>query len=469
MWSSSRSRRASALVIVIWTVAIAATIVAGLQILTYRQAVLGSEALARVQARWAARAGLETMIAIMEWHTENSDPEDALAMINELDDSATGELETGTYDIRHFLDGVEYIGPLDEHSKANINLLSSAELMNIPDMTPDVAGAITDWRDADENASMIGAEKTYYANRGLGYEPRNGNLRSFAELELIAGVWPEYTRSEDWNLNGRLDSNEDDGEQTWPDDKSDGVLDGGWSSILTAFSKSSPNAPSGFAKINLKTASPDEVVERTGVSAQQAASLIQYSQTPNARIENLLTAPLSTLAVGGASGQSPATGGSALGGASSGRTNRSSGARSTGGTGVAQAGPGDLDAKSLGRVLNECTMTVFTRPGPGKININTASGRVLREVFAMNPKLVDTLLSRRDARPTGLTSVADILEIPGMSRDVLAPLAKHLDVQSFVFTVSSVGRSKMSGAECEILATVDRSTLPAQIMNYREP
>jgi hypothetical protein len=56
-----------------------------------------------------------------------------------------------------------------------------------------------------------------------------------------------------------------------------------------------------------------------------------------------------------------------------------------------------------------------------------------------------------------------------MTREVLAPLAKHLDVQSFVFTVSSVGRSKLGGTEFEILATVDRSTLPAQILCYREP
>ncbi len=463
MRGTRTSRRASALVIVIWTVAIAATIVAGLQIATYRQAVLGNEALARVQARWAARAGIETMIAIMEWHTGNPDPDDALAMINELDDNAIGDLETGSYDIRHFLDDVEYVGPMDEHAKANINLLSSNDLLNIPDMTPDVAGAITDWRDADEEQSMIGAEKSYYANRGLGYEPRNGNLRSFAELELVAGVWPEYIRGEDWNLNGRLDSNEDDGEQSWPEDKADGILDAGWSSILTSFSRTSPNGASGEPRLNLKVATAEDVTERTGISAPQAAALLQYAQTPNARLESLLTTPLSLLG----SGNTPAQpqGGTTGGG----RTNRSSGGRSTGGTGVAQAGPGDLDANALGRVLNECSLQEFTRPLPGKININTVSGRVLRDVFDMNPKLVDTLLSRRDARPTGLTSVADILEIPGMTREVLAPLAKHLDVQSFVFTVSSVGRSSTGGTECEILATVDRSTLPAQILSYREP
>ena len=72
----------------IWAVAIAAAIVAGLQILSFRQAVLGSDAVARVQARWAARAGVETMIAIMEYHTENPDPEDALALILDLEDKS---------------------------------------------------------------------------------------------------------------------------------------------------------------------------------------------------------------------------------------------------------------------------------------------------------------------------------------------------------------------------------------------
>mgnify|MGYP007004043600 CR=1 FL=1 len=45
-------------------VAIAAVLVAATQIVTFRQAVVGRETLARVQARWAARAGVEQMIAI---------------------------------------------------------------------------------------------------------------------------------------------------------------------------------------------------------------------------------------------------------------------------------------------------------------------------------------------------------------------------------------------------------------------
>ncbi|MDA0214777.1 MAG: type II secretion system protein GspK [Planctomycetota bacterium] len=469
-------RRGSVLVIVIWAVAIAAAIVGGLQILSFRQASLGNDAIARVQARWAARAGVETMIAIMEYHTENPDPDDALALILDLEDHSFGKLETGTYDIRHFLDGFEIAGPLDEHSKANINLLSSAELMNIEDMTPDVVGAIIDWRDGNEDAGMLGAEKTFYQNRGKSFEPRNANFRNFAEIELVAGVWPDLTREEDWNLNGRIDPNEDDGEQTWPEDNPDGILNAGWSDVLTASSRTSPRAASGEDRLNLAIATSEEVVERLGVTATQASALLAYAKTPNARLEQLLVLPLSTLSQGGASNASGSprfSGGagskSSDDSAAQGRTGRSSGGRTATTGGVTQAGPANLDVATIGRVMNECTLKEFIRPEPGKMNVNTVSGRVLKEVFDMNPKLVDSLLSRRDAKVTGLTSLAAVLDIPGMTPQILSSLASKLDVQSFVFTITSRGRSVTVGGESEIMVTVDRSTLPAQILMYREP
>ena len=48
--------------------------------------------------------------------------------------------------------------------------------------------------------------------RGL---QRNGFYRSVAELELVAGIWGDFVRGEDRNLNGRMDPNENDGELFW--------------------------------------------------------------------------------------------------------------------------------------------------------------------------------------------------------------------------------------------------------------
>jgi len=38
-----------------------------------------------------------------------------------------------------------------------------------------------------------------------------------------------------------------------------------------------------------------------------------------------------------------------------------------------------------------------------------------------------------------------------------------------VYTISSRGRAESTGLEVEILATVDRSSLPLRILEYREP
>ncbi|MBU3728496.1 MAG: hypothetical protein FGM37_04515 [Phycisphaerales bacterium] len=453
-----RSRRGSVLAIVIWSIAICAAVAATVQVLATRQSVMGMESLARVQARWAARAGVETMIAIMEYHTENPDATDALALIKDLENNSAGELETGTYDIRHYLDGVEWAGPLDEHSKMNINLVPKALLINMREMTPDVADAIADWRDADEDAGLLGAEGEFYRNRGIGYMPRNANLRSFGEMELIAGVWPEYARGEDWNLNGRLDPNENDGDLSWPEDDGDGKLNQGWSGILTAASRTAPQGPSGLPKIALRSATPEEVAERCAISAAQASSLITYANQQNARLELLLTRPLATLAQGrGGQQQNQQPG----------RTGRSSGGQ----TRLNQGASADasLSMPQIGTILNECMIDEFTRPAPGRMNINTVSSEVLTEVFDLNPKLAESIVSRRDARPEGITNMSELLEIPGMTPQILEPIARYLDVQSWVFTITARGQAKSLGTEAEMIVTVNRSTLPATIQEYREP
>lgn len=464
---SKQKRRGAVLVIVIWAVAIAAALAAGLQVVSFRQSSMGNQVIARLQARWAARAGVETMIAIMEYHTENPDAEDALALINELQDNSYGELETGIWDIRHTLARVDIAGPLDEHSKANINLLGQMQLMNIRGVGMDTAQAIVDWRDSNTEPGMLGAEASFYRGRGKTYGPRNKDFRSSAEVELVAGVMPESFRGEDWNLNGRLDANEDDGEVTWPEDNQDGVLDAGWSDLLTAASRTSPLALSGQPRLNLKAQETDTAVlmERVPMSEPQATALLAYARSPNARLEQLMVAPLSTLSGGQGQQGAPA----AQGGTGAGRTGRSSGGAGRRGGSVQQQSPNNLDPVTVGNVLNECTLEEFTQPTAGKMNVNTISEEVLRDVFDLNPRLASAIIQRRDAKSVGLTSLAAIMDIPGMTPEVLSPLSRVLDVQSFVFTISCKGRSFMGGAEHEMVVTVDRSTLPAQILMYREP
>ena len=529
--SQRAAHRGSVVVVVVWAVAVAAVLVSATQIVTFRQAVVGRETLARVQARWAARAGMEQMVAIMEFHLQNADPDDPMAVVRDMEEHATGTTATGSWDIRHFLDGLEWAGPLDEGAKLNINVATSVQLTNIPNMTPDVVDAIVDWRDADDNVQGLGAESDYYSNRSLGYKPRNGNFRSFAELELVAGAWPLYVRGEDWNLNGRLDPNENDGNKSFPNDKPDGKLDGGWSKFLTATSVQSPMSLSGEDKLPLKGADPESLTKRLGIDAEQAKALTAYGNQPNAKPEALIATPLSQLSAGGTGGSSGTTGGasgstggktggsttgggstsggrgtggggggggggssggmavstgggaqSVSGGAAGGRgstsaggsssagggsSGRSSSGRSSGGASGASA-VADLTNAQLRAVLRETTADDFTKPVPGRMNINTVPDSVLKEVLEIDPRLADAIIARRRAKPEGITSLADLSDMSGINPTVLTQLATQFDVTSSVYTVTSRGRAASTGAEVEIEAVVDKSQLPAKIISYRE-
>lgn len=80
---------------------------------------------------------------------------------------------------------------MDEHSKLNVNLLTQAELMLLPDMTEDVADSILDWIDSDDDTRPLGGDRLLPDAAGCVTVPRNAYVRSIAELELISGVTPE--------------------------------------------------------------------------------------------------------------------------------------------------------------------------------------------------------------------------------------------------------------------------------------
>ena len=460
-----QSRKGVVTILVIWAIAIASIVVAATQVLAFREATIGRESISRVQARWAARAGVETMIAIMEWHKANPDPDDALALARDLESNALGSVETGTWDIRHFIDGQEWAGPLDENSKLNINVATRMQLLELPNITQDVVDSIIDWRDADDQPLQLGAEADYYRNRGQGYEPRNGNFRSIAELELVAGAWSQYVRGEDWNLNGRLEPNENDGKRTMPDDNANQKLDAGWSQYLTASTRPITVSATGEPRLDLRKATTQEIISRTGVDSIQAATLVSYAKSSRANMSQILGTPLSQILT--SSTPSNATG------AGANRTGRSSAGRAPA-TATPKAAANaikNLDPKQLRQVLNECSLvnTQTSQANAGKVNLNTASRGLLRDILQLDTRFADSILSRRISKPEGIVSLADIVDLPGATQEQLLILGQVADVTSSVYMISSRGRADTSGAETEIVVLVDCSESPVRILEYREP
>lgn len=124
-------------------------------------------------------------------------------------------------------------------------------ISRIPGMTEDIANAIMDWIDSDEERRVGGAESADYQGLAIPYSARNAPMESIEELLQIQGITPALFYGEDANRNGMLDPNEDDGNESLPNDNADGILDVGFREFFTVSSKERNSTSAGEKKINM--------------------------------------------------------------------------------------------------------------------------------------------------------------------------------------------------------------------------
>jgi type II secretory pathway component PulK len=432
-------RRGFATFLVLWVLAVGTVAVAAVQASAFRQAAAGREALARVRASWAARAGVEAMIARLAWDTENPDPNNAFRELDDMAAAAAGDLDGARYLVAHSVRGRPglYLGCADAHAKLNVSAMDAQGLMRLEYMTEDVAAAILGWtRSEDLTSATANAEASYYAGLPHPYEPRHAPLRSIAELELVYNARPEFVRGEDWNLNGVIDPNEDDGEASWPPDDANGKLDAEWSGVLTAASRDGGFGVSGKPRIVLRGAKPGELTGRLRLSERQAKVVATYASYPRSAMGDFVKTDLKSL-------QSE-TSNKAI---------------------DSKADP--LTREQLSLLLNETTMDDTGEPRPGRLNINTCPAEVLDYVPGLSPAAADAIIAERAARHNGFTSVAQLLDVQGLKRAQVATLVDVVDVRSNVYVAACRGRDEATGIEVEMIATLDRTRLPVVITELR--
>jgi DNA uptake protein ComE-like DNA-binding protein len=448
-----KRRGGFATLLVLWVVAIAAVTLTVLNRASYSQAAAGRDALARVRSYWAARAGVEATIARLEYGTQNPDTTDAFSILDDMAEVAEGNLQGTIYRVGFTENGKFVPGPMDAHARININRMSREALMTLrininrmsrealmtlPYITEDTADAIIDWIDPDDDTSPLGAEVGYYLGQTYPYEPRNGFIRSLQELELIAGVYPEYVREEDLNLNGLLDPEENDGRTSLPRDNADGKLDAGWSAIITTLSTDDVLTPSGQERLDLTTASEGDLATRAKLDRDQAKTIIDYvAGVSTAAITDFIGNNLQNL------------------------VRRIPGVTQD----QIRAAGANLSEEQLGLLLDECSIgpAEETAGLPGRLNINTCPAEVLEYLPEISATLADSIILERSSRPQGLQSLVELLQVPGMSRRTLSSMYPLLTTRSNVYVVTSRGRDIRTGIETEIVATVDRSTVPVVI------
>jgi len=412
-----RKNKGLVIIAVLWTVVVLMVMTA---ILSRKSRLDMKVCLARmetVRCKWACRAGIEKAIAVLnEDETENDSLLDLWS--DNAEDFNDVMLDQCRFTVR----------VIDELSKLNINTATKEQLLGLPDMVEEIADAIIDWRDSDDMPSGLGVESGYYEGLTYGYRARNGPFRTLRELLLVKDVSEELFYGEDTNLNGHLDYNERDGQESPPADDGDNVLDVGWAAYLTCY-------PSG--------SSASSAGETSGEQTQSSGTQQQTSGT-----------------------EQQSSGGQAQTSGNQGRT--SGNTQQTSGNTQQTSGNTQQTSGNTGQ-------TSVTSQTSSKVNINTVSDIVLAALLGGGDEAERTaqaILSYRNTLAEGIEDVSELTEQGILSSDIFSQIEDYITTSSDIFTIrcfATADRNGVSGTTLHTEAVVDRSSTPCRILfSYQE-
>jgi type II secretory pathway component PulK len=288
---------------------------------------------------------------------------------------------------------------VDECSKLSLNSATATMLEALPleNMTSDFASAIVAWRTRQSQSNSSAASSTYSMldpprlNKGAPFE-------STMELRLVYGATLDLLFGEDTNLNGALDPNEDDGDQSPPHDNQDGMLQPGMLEYVTVFSSQPTTTHAGGQRVNI-------------------SNLLPNSQNYT-RLRTLLRSK----------------------GISAARANRI--------LGYVSARPATYNSVAAFLLASRMTEQEFAlvhtslmgASSTGLVNVNTASETVLACIPGIGPNNAPNLVSYRLSNPTSLTSFFWITRV--LSAAAVRRAGPYITDQSYQFSadIAAVGR-----------------------------
>ena len=405
--STKGNNKGLVLVTVLWVIVVLMVIVSVLSRQSRLDTKVCAARLEGVRCKWASRAGIEKAIGILNEDTRESDCLTDLWSDNE-EDLNDVYLQNCWFTVK----------AVDEASKLNINTVTKGQLLELPEMLEEIADAIIDWRDENDTPSTGGVESGYYESLPFGYMARNGPLRTIRELLLVKDVTEELFFGEDTNLNGLLDYNEQDGEESLPYDDGDSELDKGWIAYLTCYSYDNNKDAEGNKKININEGNANQLSRSLGISNDQAQKIVDGQDYDG--IGNLLD-------------------------------------------------NNTLDVQTFSKIADKITVDDSDEI-PGKVNVNTASEIVLAALMGGGDSAEQTaqnIIAYRETLLYGMESIGELLDVPSMSVNTFKKIADLVTTRSDVYSIRCVAtadRNGKNGAKVETEAVVDRVESPCKIL-----
>ena len=416
------------LIAVLWIVVVMTAIVAVVGQTSRLDMKMADAAMDEVRCKWACRAGTETAFAVL-----NEDPKDADCLSDLWSDNDEDfnnvSLERCRYSVR----------VVDESSKLNINTATRDQLMSLRYMESQIADAIFDWRDRDDNPAAEGAETGYYENLPFPYTIRNGAFKTIRELLAVKGVTEDLLYGEDTNLNGQLDYNEMDGDVSPPADNGDMYLDRGWIAYLTCSSYENNVDAAGEDRININQADEQQLQSSLGINAAQARWIVQNRNQGFRSIADLINQDSPSQA-------------------------QSSGSNSSANDNETQP----IDLQTFKAIADKISIS-NERKIPGRININTAPEEVLVVLLGGgdgNRSAAQAIIAERAGLIYGFPSIGSLLDIQSVGIDGFKKIADLITIRSDVYTIRCFATAAVSGATLQTECIVDRSATPCTVLYW---
>ncbi len=470
----------SALIVVLWSVVVLSTMVYSSLRVTRLDLRVAKNFGDRVQARYLALAGIEKAKAVI-YDVRHGGATSSDLYDQDLYDNPTEfkeiTLGRGTFSVfRGRLaseSGSEPLvyGMLDEERFLDVNRASLEELRKLPDMDPEIAAAIVDWRDSDSKVSDGGAEEEYYGELHPPRFIRNGPFETQREMLLVKDMPLQRLFGEDTNANGILDPNERDGDRSLPNDNSDSRLERGWAHYLAIESGVEDLDARGEPRIDLSIAEVDDLQAIDGIDAALAEGIVAWRDHRSLQsladlldveelVENESNNNGNTNNNGNNSGNANNNGTN-----SSGDRNANSNGSNDNGN-MQNTGVKLIDTDTLASIADHLTVGSHLLR-ENVVNINTCNAEVLLCLPGMTEDLVAAIIDHRTA-VRQFKSVAGLLEVEGVTKEVFKNMAARIDVRSGTFRILCEGVIPSTKARQRILVTVRIGEFEVETLSYRE-
>ena len=173
--------------------------------------------------------------------------------------------------------GIDDLASIDGSAGDESTSTAQSLLMSLPGMTTDIAAAILDWLDTDDDPRTGGAEADYYATLPAPYEPTNGPIDDVEDLLLVRGVTAKLLFGADANRNGVIDADEQNRYGVTID--TPGAL--GWAAYLTTRSLEASTTAEANPRVNLNQTDLeklDEELAETSLGELYTSYILAYRQ-----------------------------------------------------------------------------------------------------------------------------------------------------------------------------------------------